>query len=103
MVIDVADPFALNGVRMQMMNSNYLQHNNSLIAISGAAATNRLLWPGIGLLVLVITYLRFNFETFFAGKRDKAAADEISDRSNAVLKTPVFNFTGRYNRRMLAA
>jgi ABC-type transport system involved in multi-copper enzyme maturation permease subunit len=103
MVIGVADPFALNGVRSQMMNSNYLQQNNSLIAISGPLAINRLLWPGIGLLVLVITYLRFNFETFFAGRRDKAAADETSERSRAELKTPALSFTGVYNRRVLGS
>jgi hypothetical protein len=85
-----------------MMNSNYLQQNNSLIAIAGPMLINRLLWPGIGLVILLITYLRFNFETFFAGRRDKAAADEVSARSNVVLKTPVLNFTGRYNRRTLA-
>ena len=103
MVIGVADPFALNGVREQMMNSNYLQQNNTLIAISGPLAINRLLWPGIGLLVLVITYLRFNFETFFAGRRDKAAADEISDRSRTELKTPALSFTGVYNRGVLGS
>ena len=102
-VIGIADPFALNGVREQMMNSNYLQQNNSLISISGPLAINRLLWPGIGLAVLIITYLRFNFETFFAGRRDKAAADEISDRSHAGLKTPALSFTGTYNRRVLGS
>jgi ABC-2 type transport system permease protein len=103
MVIGVADPFALTGVRNQLMNSNYLQQNNSLIAISGPLAINRLLWPGIGLAILIITYLRFNFETFFAGRRDKAAADEISDRSHTKLKTPALSFTGVYNRRVLGS
>jgi hypothetical protein len=103
MVIGVADPFALNGVREQIMNSNYLQQNNTLISISGPLAINRLLWPGIGLVVLIITYLRFNFETFFAGRRDKAAADEISDRSHAGLKTPALSFTGAYDRRVLGS
>ncbi len=103
MVIGVADPFALNGVREQMMNSNYLQQNNSLISMSGPLAINRLLWPGIGLLVVIITYLRFNFETFFAGRRDKATADETSERSHTNLKTPVLSFTGVYNRRVLGS
>jgi ABC-2 type transport system permease protein len=101
-VIGIADPFMLTGVRMQMSNSNYLQQNNSVIAISGPFLINRLLWPGIGLVILVITYLRFNFETFFAGRRDRAAADEVSGRSNAVLKTPVLDFSGRHNRRVLS-
>jgi len=102
-VIYIADPFALNGVRQQIFSSNYLQQNNSLIPISGPLAINRLLWPGIGLVVLIITYLRFNFETFFAGRRDKAAADEISDRSHAGLKKPTLSFTGIYNRRVLGS
>ncbi len=102
-VIGIADPFALNGVREQTMNSNYLLQNNSLIAISGPMAINRLLWPGIGLVVIIITYLRFNFETFFAGRRDKAGADEISERSRTELKTPALSFTGVYNRRVLSS
>ncbi|HVV55413.1 MAG TPA: hypothetical protein VHC47_08820, partial [Mucilaginibacter sp.] len=68
-VIGISDPFGLNGVRFQMNNSSTAQHNNSLIAINGPLAINRLLWPGLGLAALIITYLRFNFETFFAGKR----------------------------------
>ncbi len=102
-VIGIADPFALNGVREQMFSANYLQQNNTLLPISGPLAINRLLWPGIGLLVVIITYLRFNFETFFAGRRDKAAADEISDRSRTELKTPALSFNGQYNRRVLGS
>ncbi|HLX67426.1 MAG TPA: hypothetical protein VKR41_10535, partial [Puia sp.] len=102
-VIAISDPFALTWVRMQMFNSNYLQQNNNLISITGPMLANRLIWPGIGLLIVVITYLRFNFETFFAGRRDKAIADEVSERSNAPLKTPVLNFAGRYNRDTLGS
>ncbi|HTR32068.1 MAG TPA: hypothetical protein VMH27_22505 [Puia sp.] len=100
-VIGVADPFALNGVRLHMINSSYVQQNSTLIPITGPLLINRLLWPGIGLAILVATYLRFNFGTFFAGRRDKAMADEIGVRSNVALKTPALNFAGRYNRQTL--
>jgi ABC-2 type transport system permease protein len=100
-VIGVTDPFSLNWVRMQMMNSSYIQQNSTLITVSGPLLINRLLWPGLGLAIVLVTYFRFNFEAFFAGRRDKAAADELSERSNVVLKTPALNFTGRYNRRTL--
>jgi ABC-2 type transport system permease protein len=102
-VIAISDPFALTWVRMQLFNSNYLQQNNSLIPISGPMLTNRLLWPGIGLLIVIITYLRFNFATFFAGRRDKAVADEVSERSNTALRAPALKFTGGYNRHTLAS
>jgi hypothetical protein len=101
-VINIADPFALNGVRLQMLSANYIQQNGSLIAFDGSMATNRLLWSGLAMALLVVTFWNFHFERFFAGRRDKAAADEPSARSNAALMTPVLNFSGGYNRRTLA-
>src|SRR6185312_7378583 len=100
--IGIFDPFALTGVRFVMNNSSTLQHNTMLIPMNGSLGINRLIWPGIGAVVLIITYIRFNFETFFAGKRDKAAIDEVGVRSNKVLKTPAVNFSGKYNKRTLS-
>jgi ABC-2 type transport system permease protein len=100
-VIGVADPFALTWVRNMQFNSNYLQQNKELIPVTGPLLYNRLVWTGVGLAILLITYFRFNFEKFFAGRRDKAMADEVSDRSKVALKTPAISFSGRYNRRVL--
>jgi len=100
-VIGISDPFGLNGVRYQMENSSTAQHNSTLIAFNGPLAINRLVWPGLSLVVLLVTYFRFNFEKFFAGKRDKAAIDDIGTRSNKALKTPAVNFLGKYNKSTL--
>jgi len=100
-VIGISDPFGLNGVRYQMGNSSTAQHNNTLIAFNGPLAINRLLWPGLSLVVLLVTYFRFNFEKFFAGKRDKSAIDDIGTRTNKALKTPAVNFSGKYNKSTL--
>src|SRR6185312_13141421 len=67
-VIGISDPFGLNGVRFQMNNASTAEHNSTLIAFNGPLAINRLLWPGLGLAVLIFTYARFSFERFFAGK-----------------------------------
>src|SRR6202034_904770 len=82
--IAISDPFALNGIRFVMNNSSTLQHNTMLIPMNGPLGINRLIWPVVGAAVLIITYIRFNFETFFAGKRDKAAIDEVGVRSNKI-------------------
>lgn len=97
-VIGISDPFAANGVRFQMNNASTAQHNNTLIAMNGPLAINRILWPGLSIMVLLVTYLRFNFETFFAGKRDKASIDEVGTRSNKILQTPAVSFSGKYNK-----
>ena len=102
-MIDIADPFWANGIRYRMSNSSAAQQNNNLITIHGALAINRLLWPGLSLVVLLGAYLRFNFQKFFAGKWDKAAIDDPGARPDKTLKTPVVNFTGNYKRSMLRA
>ncbi len=102
-VIGISDPFGLNGIRFQMNNSSTSQQNNDLIKMTGPLAINRLLWPGIGLVILIFTYIRFNFEKFFSGKRDRAAIDETSVKANGKpLKIPVVNFSDKYNRQTLA-
>ena len=102
-VIFISDPFGINGIHFQLNNSGYIQQNSSLIAINGPLLINRLLWPGIGLAVLMFTYVRFSFEKFFSGKRDKAAIDDVTTRIEAKpTKIPAVNFVGKYNRRTLS-
>ncbi|WP_183574934.1 hypothetical protein HDF18_26430 [Mucilaginibacter sp. X5P1] len=101
-VINLADPFGLNGVRLQTMNANSIQQNTTLISITGSFLLNRIIWTGVGLIVLLYTYFTFSFERFFSGKRDKAA---IGERSTEKLKqgSPKvsISFTGSYKRNTL--
>lgn len=101
-VINIADAFGISGIRKEMFNASAVAKNTTLFPMTGTFLTGRLLWPGIGLVLLLITYWRFNFETFFAGKRDKASIDEVppgAKRSIVSNIKPVF--TGAYNRNTL--
>ncbi|MES1219791.1 MAG: hypothetical protein ABUT20_30100 [Bacteroidota bacterium] len=101
-VINLADPFALNGIRLGTGAASDVQKNTTLFPVQGVFLFNRILWPSIGLVVLVYSYIRFNFEKFFSGKRDTSAIDEDGTRIKRSLKTGVsVNFTGRYNRNTL--
>lgn len=101
-VIGIIDPFGLNGVRMTMQSASATEQNTQLILISGPLAVNRILWPGVGLVILLFTYLRFNFERFFAGKRDKASIDETGEKSGRPISIPAVSFTEKYERRTLS-
>lgn len=101
-VVVIIDPFGMNGMRMVMNSASPTEQNTQLILMTGPLALNRILWPGLGFLVLVFTYLRFNFERFFAGKRDKAFIDETGEKSGKLIRTPTVSFTGKYERRTLA-
>ena len=101
-VITVADPFGLNGIRYLSNAANSLQKNNTLFPIIGNFLLNRLIWTGVGLIVIMYTYFRFSFETFFSGKRDKAAMDDdVSKVRRILFKDVKTDFTGGYNRRTL--
>jgi len=101
-VINLTDPFGLNGVRFASNAAGYMQKNSSVLPVTGVFLENRIIWAGAGLLVLLYTYFRFSFETFFSGKRDKAAIDDVvSKTKRAVFRNAKVNFSGSYNRHTL--
>jgi len=101
-VINLADPFGMNGVRLQTGNSSSIQQNTTLFPVTGTFLLNRIIWTGVGLVILIYTYIRFSFEKFFSGKRDKAAIDDeiTSSKRGAIIKVKT-SFTGSYNRKTL--
>jgi len=101
-VINLSDPFGLNGVRLQTMNSSSIQQNTTSFPITGTFLINRIIWTSVGLVILLYTYFRFSFEKFFSGKRDKAAIDEVTTGVKKTALTAVkTSFTGNYNRKTL--
>src|SRR6185312_11314842 len=68
----------------------------------GTFLLNRIIWSGVGLAMLIYTYLRFNFEKFFSGKRDKAAIDDVDSQvTRSIIPKRKAVFTGSYNRTTL--
>ncbi len=97
-IINLADPFAFSGIRLQFLSSNDQVRNTAMIAFNGSLLLNRILWPSAGLVLLFFTYARFNFETFFSGKRDKSSSkDEKKINRNTTIPKVRTSFTGRYN------
>ncbi|MDB5133571.1 MAG: family transporter protein [Mucilaginibacter sp.] len=98
-VINLADPFGLNGVRLASGIATSIQKNTTLFPINGTFLLNRIIWSGAGLAILIFTYIRFNFEKFFSGKRDKAAIDDVVSKvKRPVMQNAKVSFAGSYNR-----
>ncbi|HTE02028.1 MAG TPA: hypothetical protein VK668_22220 [Mucilaginibacter sp.] len=101
-VVNLADPFALNGVRLQTNNSSVIEQNTTLFPIVGTFLLNRIIWSGVGLVILLYTYFRFNFEKFFSGRRDKSAIDDVVSKvKRPVIRNVKVSFKGSYNRSTL--
>jgi ABC-2 type transport system permease protein len=100
-VINLADPFAFTGIRMQYQDLNDQLRNVTLMTYHGSLLVNRIFWPGIGITLLVFSYLKFNFEDFFSGKRDKSSAIAVKPDRNTVRPQVSVSFDRRYNLRSL--
>jgi ABC-2 type transport system permease protein len=101
-VIINADLFGLNAVRLLSGTATSIQKNTTLFPIEGAFLFNRILWTGVGLVILLFTYVRFNFERFFSGKRDKSAIDDVVSKvKRSLILNSKVSFSGSYNRNTL--
>jgi len=101
-VVNLADPFGLNGVRLQTGNSTSVQQNTTAFPVTGTFLLNRIIWTGVGLVILIYTYIRFSFGKFFSGQRDKAAIDDERGLVKKGLPAKInTNFKGSYNRKTL--
>lgn len=99
-LIYLADPFAVNAIRYERSLQTVAEKNTSLVALQGKFLLNRVIWTGVGLVIITYTYLRFNFEKFFSGRRDKKI---VTDNRAVKTSLPVINtsFTGGYKRKIL--
>lgn len=98
----LADPFGISAVRMISSSTPSIVKNTTLFPVEGTMLLNRLIWSGIGLVILLFTYFNFTFEKFFSGKRDKAAIDDEPARvKRAINQNVKVSFTKPYNRKTL--
>lgn len=94
------DPFLITGTRFVMNTSPSQLQNTQAIAMAGDYLLNRLIWSGLGMIIVLLTYWRFNFERFFSGKKDRSAIDESAEgKKTTFTRARTIDFSGSYNRR----
>ncbi|MBL7828193.1 MAG: hypothetical protein JNJ57_16295 [Saprospiraceae bacterium] len=78
-LVDLLDPFALNTFVNATKYLTPAEQNTQLVAITGNLLWNRLLWTGIGLLIIFGIYSRFTIQKFvmerLKGKKGSKSAD----------------------------
>ena len=91
-----------------------LEKSRRLLTLDGTILANRLLWVGVGLATLALTYLRFRFEHRVVASRRwwrraarpsarPSAADAVSDTPRVIVRRHVRRFTpGTYARQTMA-
>lgn len=93
-------PIPLNEFRYSREQLNTIQFP----PLEGLFLVNRILWTGIGLFILFLTWWRFSFVRFF-GNRANRKKEETHNTGNSEQrkKIPgvVTSFAGNYSRRMI--
>ncbi|GAB3986832.1 M1 family aminopeptidase [Spirosoma daeguense] len=107
-LVNLLDPFGSYAYDAATKYWSPVEQNTLLPTLEGDLLTNRLIWFGVGLVVFLLTVLRFNFTRFLAIKlggslRKKAKGGAVVEKAPALSSlprpTPLFQ-TSTYVRQM---
>ncbi|SDK74805.1 Peptidase family M1 [Catalinimonas alkaloidigena] len=103
------DPFGLNAYTDVSKYWSIAEQNNSLVPLAGLVLWNRLIWVGVGVVLLAITFTRFSFQDFLLGRtkrKKKGRKAKTADATQAPVSleslprvTPDYSF-GVHFRQM---
>lgn len=80
-LVDLLDPFALNTLNNATKYLTPAEQNTQLIPIVGNLLWNRLLWTGLGFLIIGLTYFRFSINRFITGRTKKTTPQYVETTS----------------------
>jgi ABC-2 type transport system permease protein len=78
---NLLDPFGLRPFKIMTKYASVAEKNLSAVTLHGDLLTNRLIWIGISLVILVAVYYKFSFNT----KKEKAK----KTKNTKVVETPI--------------
>ena len=106
-LVNLLDPFGSYASEAATKYWSPVEQNTLLVPLEGDLLTNRLIWIGVGLIVFIVTVLRFSFARFLAvklgrtpKKKSETAPETAPSLASLPTPTPVFR-TGMYVRQML--
>lgn len=96
-LVQLIDPFGINTFNLQTRYLTPYEKNNFYLPLEGNLLLNRMLWIGVGLVLFIAAYLRFNFNYFFNSPQ-KSNKEKQEKESNYSYKIPDFiiDFSKKY-------
>jgi hypothetical protein len=77
----IFDPYAIRTVSFVTEYWSAAQQNTMLVPLEGIALWNRILWIGLGILICIFTYIRFNFNVVQGSLFKKKATKEEKEKT----------------------
>lgn len=101
--VKLLDPFAINTLRLETRFYTPAEQNTLLSPVKGYMLYNRLIWGGVGLVILFATYFSFSFKRFFGGSVRKKIIEQGTAVRTYLSKLPsaTVSFAGGYYRSVM--
>lgn len=102
-LVKLLDPFAVNTIALTSRFYTPAEKNQLMVPVTGLYLYNRLIWTGVGFVVLMATYFSFSFKRFFSDnlkRRLTEKAGGVRMYLSALPKVSV-SFAGGYYRRIM--
>lgn len=88
-LVDLLDPFAVNTYESSVKYYSIEEQNTKLMSLSGLILWNRVVWLGVGTILLAFTFIRFNFQQFLSkSERVKVSKVEVVGQENYSAEIP---------------
>jgi ABC-2 type transport system permease protein len=98
-LVDLLDPFAFNTHQNATKYLTPAEQNTQLVPISGNLLWNRILWTGVGLLIILGIYFRFSIQGFVA-ERSRGKKIKKEDAGGAPERAPLPAVIRSFSRRL---
>ena len=83
------DPFAMGTHNFATQYWTVAEKNGQMVQLEGILLTNRLIWMGVSLLSLILTYFFFSFSASRKGGKKKIAAKSSQAPTHISAQTPI--------------
>ncbi|RFS24723.1 hypothetical protein DVR12_05865 [Chitinophaga silvatica] len=90
------DPYGEHAFFTMIRGWNIVQRNTALVPMESWMLYNRLLWLGIGLILFLIGYIRFDFGRWMQDKQSARKIKEDTSAKDARIAIPTVNRTFRF-------
>lgn len=103
-LVKLLDPFGLSTIGLETRFYTPAEQNTLMVPLKGLYLYNRLIWSGVGLLILLLTYFNFSFKKFFNPENIKQRIADTSESIHtylAALPKVTISFAGGYYRRIM--
>lgn len=98
-LVKILDPFALNTFNLETRYWTPVERNTQHLALHGPLLWNRIIWVGLGILIILATYYRFSFQKFLLPEKAVKKTKNEPEANSTSIKKPLPRVSISFDRK----